>query len=163
MLALYEYNEMFQQCLYQFKGCFDIELSTIFLENYLDYINIKFKGYILVPAPSYISHDEARGFNHVITIFKDLKMPIFSCFYKEKDMKQSDLSFNERSNIKDVIKIKNAQFLEGKKVLLIDDVFTSGSTVKTMINLLKPIKPKKISVLVLSKTNQPKHKNYCKF
>lgn len=154
---------MFQQCLYQFKGCYDIELSSIFLENYLDYIKVKFKNYILVPAPSHISHDEKRGFNHVITIFKNLNMPIVSCFLKDKDMKQSTLSFRERRNIKNIIKIHNGSYLKGKNILLVDDVFTSGSTIKTMINLLKPIKPKKISILVLSKVNQRKHKNCCKF
>lgn len=151
---------MFQQCLYQFKGCYDIELSSIFLENYLDYIKIKFKNYILVPAPSHISHDEKRGFNHVITIFKNLNMPIVSCFFKEKDMKQSSLSFSERKNIKNIIKIHDGAYLKGKNILLVDDVFTSGSTIRTMINLVNEFHPKKLKVLVLSKTAQPKQKHH---
>ena len=40
----------------------------------------------------------------------------------------------------------------GKKVLIVDDVFTTGSTVNAMIDLIKPKNPKKIKILVMSKT-----------
>ena len=41
-----------------------------------------------------------------------------------------------------------------KKVLIVDDVCTTGSTIKAMIKLLNSKKPKQIKVLVLSHTKE---------
>ena len=38
-----------------------------------------------------------------------------------------------------------------KKVLVVDDVFTTGSSVRAVIDLIKQGKPKKIAVLVVAK------------
>lgn len=148
---VYFYNEKIQEILYQFKGCFDYELNTVFFDYFKNYLNFKFKNYILIPAPSFIDSDKERGFNHVVEIFKNLNLKMICCVHKIKKVKQADLSSEERSNIKDVLTIDDVD-LANKKILLVDDVFTTGSTVKAMIDLVKPKKPKKIKVLVISKT-----------
>ena len=56
-LYVYNYDEIIKDKLYQLKGCFDIELASIFLEYYASYLNIKYFGYVIVPAPSYIDAD----------------------------------------------------------------------------------------------------------
>ena len=150
-LNLYFYNDKIQEILYQFKGCKDYELKTVFLEYYKHWLNFKFKGYIVVPAPSFKKSDEERGFNHVYEIFKNLDLKMCCCVHKTKKVKQADLTSEERKNIKDVLVIDDIDF-SGKKVLIVDDVFTTGSTVKTMISLVKEKNPKKIKVLVMSKT-----------
>jgi predicted amidophosphoribosyltransferase len=48
--------------------------------------------------------------------------------------------------------IENGEQIRDKKILIVDDVFTTGSTVKSMIRLLERYKPKKIQILLLSKT-----------
>ena len=73
------------------------------------------------------------------------------CIKKTKSMKQSDLSASERHKIKDYLTIDNVDF-SLKKILIVDDVYTTGSTVRAMIDLLKTKNPKKIKVLVMSKT-----------
>jgi len=40
----------------------------------------------------------------------------------------------------------------GDKILIVDDVFTTGATVQGIIKLVKTLNPKKIRVLVMSKT-----------
>lgn len=157
-LALYEYNEMFQEILYQFKGCYDIELNSVFLEYYIDYLKLKYKGYYMVPAPSYFMHDKNRGFNHVEEMFKLLNLKMISCFKKDNDIKQANLSFKERQNIYKDISIHNGEQLTNKNILLVDDVFTSGSTMKAMIEMVKKYNPKRIRVLVASKTKDNGYK-----
>lgn len=150
-MHLYYYNQKIQEILYQFKGCKDYELNAVFLEYYKNYLNFKFKNYIMVPAPSFIDSDEERGFNHVVEIFKNLNLKMECCVHKTKKIKQADLTTEERKNIKDVLVIDDVDF-KGKNILIVDDVFTTGSTVKTMINLIKEKHPKNIKVLVMSKT-----------
>ena len=148
---LYFYNDFVKENLYQFKGCFDIELAPTFLEFYIPFLRIKYFGYTIIPAPSFSESDDERGFNHVVKIFSYLKLPILSCIEKTKKIKQSDLSSDERKNVKDYLKI-NFVDITKKKILIVDDVYTTGSTIKAMIELVQSLHPKKIKVLVMSKT-----------
>ena len=150
-LHLYFYNSKVQEILYQFKGCKDYELHTVFLEYYKLYLNYKFKGYIIIPAPSSNKSDKERGFNHVEEIYKNLNFKILKCIHKTTQVKQADLTTKEREQIGKYLTIDKVD-LKGKKVLLVDDVYTTGSTIKSMIKLVKEKGPKKIKVLLMSKT-----------
>ena len=105
----------------------------------------------MVPAPSFEENDKERGFNHVEEIFGCLNLKMCKCIHKIKKVKQADLTSDERKNINKVLKIDEVDFTD-KKILIVDDVFTTGSTVKTMIELLKSKNPKNIKVLLMSKT-----------
>ena len=148
---IYDYDEEVQKNLYQFKGCFDYELAGVFLDYFRVYLFLKYFGYVLVPAPSAADADKERGFNHVVEIFKTLHLKMNCCIHKTTNTKQSDLSAEERKKIKDNLIIDDVSFYK-KKVLIVDDVYTTGSTVKAMIDLVKSKNPKKIKVLVMSKT-----------
>ena len=150
-LHIFYYDDIVKEKLYQLKGCFDIELAPVFIEYFLPYLKIKYFGYTLIPAPSFIDADNERGFNHVKEIFKSLNLPMIKCIHKTKDVKQSDLTSKEREEIKNILEIDNVD-LSNKKILIVDDVFTTGSTIRVMIDLVKQKNPKKIKVLVLSKT-----------
>ena len=148
---LYFYNEKVQELLYQFKGCKDYELRTVFLEYYLSYLNYKFNGYNMIPAPSSQKSDKDRGFNHVEEIFKNLHLKMLKCIHKTKQVKQADLTTKEREKIGEYLVIDDVD-LSHKKVLLVDDVYTTGSTIKAMIKLVRNKGAKRIKVLLMSKT-----------
>lgn len=105
-----------------------------------------------MPAPSYITSDEKRGFNHVVEMFSLLHLKMITCIHKIDDVKQSDCSSKQREEIIKHLKIDENAPLKNKKILIVDDVYTTGSTVKAMIRLINRYKPKKIEVLVMSKT-----------
>ncbi len=148
---IYEYDDLIRKLLFQFKGCYDIELGEVFLDRFKLELKLKYHDYILVPLPSNPTDDEERGFNHVIEIFKVLSLPFVRCIYKKINFKQSDLSYKERIKIKDKLGILNGESLSNKKILIVDDVITSGSSIKGAIDLIKPYNPKKIKVLVLAR------------
>ncbi len=150
-LFLFDYDQTVQELLYQFKGCFDIELSQAFLEYFRVYLKLKYSGFTIIPAPSSKEADEKRGFNHVVEIFSTLKLPMLRCVYKTKDVKQADLNAKERKEVSKILKIDDVN-LSKKRILIVDDVYTTGSTIRSMINLVKTKNPKEIQVLVMSKT-----------
>ena len=84
-------------------------------------------------------------------IFKNLNLKIIKCIHKTKQVKQADLTTKEREKIGQYLTIDNVD-LKHKKVLLVDDVYTTGSTIKSMIKLVQERGAKKIKVLLMSKT-----------
>lgn len=136
VFILYGYNDFFKELLYRYKGCYDMELKNAFLNNYLFRILCKYKGRKIICAPSYYKDDEKRGFNHIKEIAKVINLEIIDCLKKNKNYKQSDQKFNERKEVKNIIKIDKTKLKGVKRVLILDDVTTSLSTLKTIIRLL---------------------------
>lgn len=151
---LYEYNSMMKKLIYQYKGCYDILLKDVFLLQHKFYINRRFKDYTVIFPPSNEYENEKRGYNHIKEIVKTLNLKYQDLFYKSEDHKQSDLSFKERIKVKDVIKLKENSIINQQKYLIIDDIFTSGSTLKCIINILLKNKVKKenIKAIIIAKT-----------
>lgn len=156
-IAIYEYNEDLKGLIYQFKGCFDYELKEIFLDRFKMMLKLYFYDYLAVPAPSYKDDDLVRQFNHVEEAFKGLGIPLLKIIEKTERVKQSDRHKNERGNIGSYLRLNSGKSLKGKKILLVDDIFTTGSTIKACIKLIKTLQPKKIKVLVLCKVKQNEH------
>lgn len=84
-------------------------------------------------------------------IYSVLGLKIVKLFTKTEHHKQTDCTRKERSEIYKYMKVNNVIDIRGKKILLVDDVFTTGSTMKSMIRLLKQFRPSKIRIMVLSK------------
>ena len=151
-LSIYDYDDKIQALLYQFKGCFDYEIKDVFIKQFSKELSIYHKNYVVVPIPSYKGDDEIREFNHVEEIFKSLNLPIKKLLVKTKKVKQADRSFNKRKEIHKYLELVERPDLSNTKILLVDDVYTTGSTMKAAVKLIEQLHPKKIKILVLSKT-----------
>ncbi len=150
-ISIYDYDDNMKSLIYQFKGCYDIELKDIFITPYKHFLKLSFLGYHLVAAPSYQEDEKERGFSHVKEIFSPLNKKVLDVLYKTDNFKQSDQSFLERKNIKDHIKIKNKHLIKNKSILLVDDILTTGNTLASCVELLKNEGAKKIKILTLAK------------
>ena len=150
-LAIYEYDDNIKAILYQLKGCYDIELAPVFLNRFKKELQLLYKGYTLIPAPSYSKDDEQRDFRHVKEIFKCVNLPIEYAVEKFSPFKQAEHNKKERGHIGQHLRLIKPQVITGKKILIVDDVSTTGSTLKALIKLVRSAKPKCIKVLVISK------------
>ena len=157
-LALYDYSEFIKKQIYLFKGCFDYEMKDVFLNLFIKEIKLAYSGYTIVPIPSYKEDDEIRGFNHVIEVFKQTGLEINEIIEKTDHFKQAEHSANKRKEIKKYLRLISNEPLTKKKVLIVDDIYTTGSTMKVAINLVERLNPKTIKVLVLAKTKTKQHK-----
>ena len=147
IFILYEYNDFFRQTLYRYKGCYDIELRKAFLSEYIFKLKNKYKGRKIICAPSYIEDDKRRGFNHVKEIAKNLNLKFIDCLAKENKYKQSNKKLKDRGLIQKNIKIDKKAINDKDKLLIVDDVATSLSTIKAIIHLLPTKNDKKVFVL----------------
>ena len=151
-ISIYRYDEKVQSLLYQFKGCFDFELLNVFFERFSRELSLRYRGYVVVPVPSYKQDDEIREFNHVEEMFKILHLPMRKMIAKTKKVKQATSTSQKRKDIGKHLVLTDNSDLSNFKILLVDDVYTTGSTMKACIKLIEKLHPKKIEVLVMSKT-----------
>jgi competence protein ComFC len=148
---LFDYESTMRQRLVQYKGLNDFELRSIFLERMIHWIRWKYKGHIFVPAPSSLEDDLQRGFSHLTAILDYFNLPSMPLVQKQYHFKQASLSKEERSQVHQKLKVIDGNRLYHKRVVLFDDVMTTGSTLLAMSELIKPFKPKSIEALVIAK------------
>lgn len=134
--VLYEYNEFLERLFFRYKEQRDVVLKAVFLNGY-------HKGFSKYCVCALCSSDEKRyfrGFEPIIDILSSIDIEVYSPFYKRANVKQSSLSGKERKKIGDVLALKSHYPLVNKKILLVDDVCTTGSTLLAACDLLHPSK-----------------------
>lgn len=127
-------------------------MKAVFLNLFFKEIGTLFKGYKMIPIPSYEEDDKIRGFNHVIEAFESLGLKMLKILEKTAHHKQATKGAKNRKEIIKYLSIKEPVNLTKEKVLLVDDIYTTGSTMKTALNLVEKLHPKEIRILVLAKT-----------
>ncbi len=108
-------------------------------------------GYILMPVPLEKKKLKWRGFNQAEELAKELnsflKIPLINeVLIKTKEtLPQAELSGKEREeNIKGVFSCRNKEKISGKKILLVDDIYTTGSTMKEAARVMRMAGAKEI-------------------
>lgn len=154
--VLYEYNEFFRSLLFRYKALGDLALAPVFLDGLQGKLKRKYRGYVIICVPSCKEENLARGFAVLPWIFQSLTLPIEQPFEKKEGYKQA--TSKHRRDIYQAITLHNIPPIKNKKVLLVDDVITSGHTLNACRLLLEPYQPKCIDVLVLAgKSKQKKY------
>ena len=154
--SLFVYNDKVKQMLYQCKGCFDYEMADIFLSRHKTFLRRKYKDWVLVPAPSYESKNQVRGFNHVVEMFKGLERPFIHAIEKTDNVKQADLNFVERQQIGKHLAWRKGVSVTGLNILFVDDLLTTGATAKACAKMLLEHGANKVEILVMARTIDPK-------
>ncbi|GAB6013109.1 ComF family protein [Viscerimonas tarda] len=114
----------------------------------------------LMPVPLHINREKKRGYNQSLKIAEGIAMetgiPVMAnnlirVIDNTSQTKQS--KFDRWSNTEGIFAVKDYTLLEGKHILLIDDIITTGSTlescVKTLLNEGENIKLSVYSVGVV--------------
>ncbi|MFA5420627.1 MAG: phosphoribosyltransferase family protein [Patescibacteria group bacterium] len=116
---------------------------------------------IIIAVPITKRRERWRGFNQSFIlasfISQKTKIPIFNNLIKIKNSKnQASLKKKDREkNLNNCFKIidpeESKKILENKKIILVDDITTTGSTINEISKELKKYKPVEIWGLVLAK------------
>jgi len=122
-----------------------------------------FSSFKVISIPSGKSKLRWRGFNPAQEIAKELSQILNLNFISDglikikENKEQVNLSEKERlENVKGVFGVKNREMIEGKNILLIDDVFTTGATLEEGAKVLKEAGAKKIIGMVVAKATLDK-------
>lgn len=134
---LYEYDDFLENLLFQYKEGGDVALRSLFFYEDKRYLEKRYKGYTLLLMPSGKEKTKERGFHALAEMTRQLQLPILQPFYKSENRKQSTLSYEQRQHIGDIMHLDEHVVIKGKKLLLVDDVCTSGATLHSAYQLIK--------------------------
>ena len=118
-----------------------------------------FKLYdIIIAVPMHKSKKNIRGYNQSELVAKEIAKQMELVMEKDtlikvkKTQVQSTLTKSKRmENIKDAFGIKNSDKIKNKKIILVDDIYTTGSTVNECSKVLKKAGAKEICVVTIAK------------
>ena len=161
-MHIFKYDGIIKQKIRQYKFKDKAYLYKLFAE--IIYSNKKVIEYIksydyIIPIPLHKYRYRERGYNQAYLILKELKnrdnkITIkINILQKEKNIKpQSTLNkVDRKDNIRNAYSVINSIEVKNKKILLFDDVFTTGSTTNECSRILKENGAKKIGVLTIAK------------
>ncbi len=131
------YDVHIERALYRLKEDKDIAIATLFFKHAkIQLKRNKNSAHVLMPS----SQDKIveRGFDHLHHMVKQHKLDIVDCLRKKDGWKQATKSKQDRKAIKQNIILMETERIKDKDVILVDDVCTTGSTLLTAYELIKP-------------------------
>jgi competence protein ComFC len=126
--SLYEYNDFLKELIAKFKYRGDYVLARAFagaVKRELTSMNYD----VLIPIPLSQERLYERGFNQAEALIVEAgfkSSPLLTRIHTEK---QSKKSRTERIHLPQVFQLDGPS-LEGKSILLVDDIYTTGSTLR---------------------------------
>ncbi len=136
-------------------------INSLNLEENLDFD-------VIVPVPVNFKTFLKRKYNQCSflagSIGKEFNKKCLLQALKKSNKAKSQASLNKGQRIENVknnffLKTRYKQLIDGKKILLVDDIFTTGSTAKYITNLLKNGGAKEVIVVVFAKVDKTGYKN----
>ena len=113
-------------------------------------------------VPMYYKKEQKRGYNQskllAEELGKNLELQVIELLEKKKENKvQSSLSEKDRiKNVKNIFCFKDNSIknnsIKGKNIILVDDILTTGATVRASSKILKENEAEEICVFTVAKT-----------
>jgi ComF family protein len=114
---------------------------------------------LIIPVPLHAERERERGFNQAAWLARALarlnRLPIdehsvVRRVHTERHRAGMD-SRARRDSVVKAFKLRHPKFVSGQRVLLVDDVFTTGATVSVCAGVLKEAGAEKVFVLTLAR------------
>ena len=160
-LYIFEYEGIIRRIILKYKFQDKAYLYKTFVnfllknKNFFEFIK---KYDTIIPVPISRKRRAMRGYNQSELIVKEIAnftnlKEESDCLFKIKNViEQSKLNKEERQkNIQGAYELRNKEKLYKNKILLVDDIYTTGSTVNECSKVLRGAKPKQIGIFTIAK------------
>lgn len=160
-LYLFKYEGIIRERIIQYKfkdKAYINEMFVNFIIKNEKICGILKKYDIISPVPISNNRKKIRGYNQTELIARKLANILNNLVFEDslkkiKDIApQSTLKGEQRiQNVKNAYGILNEEVIQGKNIILLDDVYTTGSTVNECSRVLKLAGAKNVDVLTIAK------------
>lgn len=155
------YEEPVQSAILNFKFHGRTYLRSFFSKAMTRRLRERWEGGrwdLIIPVPLHGSKLRKRGYNQALLIALDVarasRVPVSRSVLRKirRTSAQSVLSRDERrTNVVSAFEVAEARAIHGKRVLLIDDVMTTGSTLRECAKTLKESGAERVDCLTLAR------------
>lgn len=140
----------------KFKG--NVKAWTMLSLVLAQYLKQQPKGMMLVPIPLSKKRKRERGYNQVLEVanralseITQVELDADVLFRSRDTTPQTSLSRNDRlKNIENAFGVRPGKSLEGRHIIIVDDVVTTGATLKAARAVLAQHNPASITLLALA-------------
>lgn len=133
--SIYVYNEFLKEMISRFKFRGDYIVAKVFSRKMKAVLrNTEYD--FLVPIPLSDERQLERGFNQSEAIICEAGLSSTPLLHRTHSEKQSKKSRTERIHIEQVFRFNGEVEITNKKIILIDDIYTTGSTLRHAAKIL---------------------------
>ncbi|WP_096202421.1 ComF family protein [Bacillus sp. FJAT-45350] len=152
--SIYSYNSFLKEIMARFKFRSDAELVKIFQQPLQKVFQKEFPKHLLVPIPLSGERKYERAFNQAELIAELLRKPILALIKVTNEEKQSKKNRIERLESKSPIFKFDPNFkqqTQSADILIIDDIYTTGATIRHAAKELLTNEAKSVSSLTIAR------------
>jgi len=157
------YNKVLKKCIHLFKYYGEKKLAEPLGKLMVNYLlkNNEFekKLDLIIPVPLHKNDFRKRGFNQSILLGRVIgnyfSIPVGEKVLIKKKLTPFQVNLSKKEREKNILKafsVEKPEEIKGKNILILDDVFTTGSTVAECAKELKEARANKIYVLTLARS-----------
>ncbi|ARA98464.1 MULTISPECIES: ComF family protein [Geobacillus] len=148
--SVYVYNDWMKEVvtLWKFRG--DYAIVDAFRRPFVHAFRQSFgREWHIVPIPLSPERLYERGFNQAEALARQLPFPSFPWLARKHSEKQSKKSRRERLETDNPFFLTDCPPLTGKRIVLIDDIYTTGITVRHAARVLREAGAAEVGSLTL--------------
>lgn len=142
---------------YSYKTHLRRPLALLIVEHLTDFVAER-KPDLIVPVPLHVSRLASRGFNQALllgeVLAREWQLPLQRRAMRRIRRTEPQITLaadQRRNNVRGAFIVADAAVVSGKRVLLVDDVFTTGSTVEECSKMLKKAGAAEVLVITVSR------------
>ncbi|NRD76676.1 ComF family protein [Bacillus sp. BRMEA1] len=148
--SLFLYNDFLKEVIARFKFRGDYILVKVFIEFFKKKLG-ELEADIFVPIPLSKERLYECGFNQAAALLKESDLPESEILTRTHSEKQSKKSRDDRIHLRQIFQLKPSFPFQGKRVILIDDIYTTGSTLRQAAKLLKDAGAERVESVTIAR------------
>lgn len=148
--ALYTYNNAMKEYMHRYKFAGDYRLRLVFQDELQARVR-ELAADVVVPIPVTETTMTIRGFNQVLGLLGETSVaPVLRHRARDK-LAQSHKTRKERLRTPQPFELVDPTMVRGKRVLLVDDIYTTGRTLYHAADLIKGAQCRELVSLSLAR------------